>query len=377
MVRGCEILAKGSMPEANAEAVYMVPSQTSDKVYTVIRQSWGWTCSCPDHIYRHAVCKHIHSVLFYLRLKEAIYSTDTMVLTPEIVHAVYCKFCQSPSTVRNGFRNTKGGRKPRYFCKVCKREFTFEDEYNGFNRMKHDPNTVTTALDMYFKGASLRSIADHVAQFQGEDLSYSTIYRWIGKYTALINEYAKTLEPQTGERWHADEMEVKTGKEWAWVWNLMDSETKFLLSTVVSRRRSTIEAKELFARGKDQAKGKKPREVVTDGLFSYRHAFLKVFWDHHRSTKHVKGVGFQNRVHNNPIERLHGTMRGRMKVMRGMKGDEKSAQVMMDGFRHYYNFVRPHQSLNGKTPAEASGIKLELGGNKWKGLIERATKLSS
>jgi hypothetical protein len=31
-----------------------------------------------------------------------------------------------------------------------------------------------------------------------------------------------------------------------------------------------------------------------------------------------------------------------------------TAQTMMDGMRIYYNFIRPHMALNGKTPAEKS-----------------------
>ncbi len=42
----------------------------------------------------------------------------------------------------------------------------------------------------------------------------------------------------------------------------------------------------------------------------------------------------------------------------------------MDGFRAYYNFIRLHEALNGKTPAEMA--ELELGKNTWRGLIERA-----
>ena len=35
--------------------------------------------------------------------------------------------------------------------------------------------------------------------------------------------------------------------------------------------------------------------------------------------------------------------------------------------------MRPHEGLNGKTPAEACGIKID-GGNKWFTLIQNATK---
>jgi hypothetical protein len=44
----------------------------------------------------------------------------------------------------------------------------------------------------------------------------------------------------------------------------------------------------------------------------------------------------------------------------------------MDGWQVYYNYIRPHQTLNGFTPAEASGINLKLGENKWLDLIEGA-----
>ena len=41
----------------------------------------------------------------------------------------------------------------------------------------------------------------------------------------------------------------------------------------------------------------------------------------------------------------------------------------------YYNFVRPHQGLNGKTPAEMAGVGIE-GENKWLGLIIKANRVS-
>ena len=42
----------------------------------------------------------------------------------------------------------------------------------------------------------------------------------------------------------------------------------------------------------------------------------------------------------------------------------------MGGMRIYHNFIRPHEGLDGKTPAEACGIKIE-GKNKWLTLIQK------
>jgi hypothetical protein len=46
--------------------------------------------------------------------------------------------------------------------------------------------------------------------------------------------------------------------------------------------------------------------------------------------------------------------------------------VFNQGFKAYYNFVRPNQALSGKTPAEVAGVDLELGENKWLGLVKKA-----
>ncbi|MBU2101029.1 IS200/IS605 family transposase [Candidatus Micrarchaeota archaeon] len=48
-----------------------------------------------------------------------------------------------------------------------------------------------------------------------------------------------------------------------------------------------------------------------------------------------------------------------------------TSQQQMNNWKNYYNFIRPHQALNGKTPSQKAGIELELKENKWKELIEK------
>ena len=63
----------------------------------------------------------------------------------------------------------------------------------------------------------------------------------------------------------------------------------------------------------------------------------------------------------------------RDKVMRGLKTEE-TAKVIVEGFRTYYNFLRPHSALNGKTPAKEADVDLELVRNKWLGFTEASSR---
>jgi len=58
----------------------------------------------------------------------------------------------------------------------------------------------------------------------------------------------------------------------------------------------------------------------------------------------------------NLIERFHGTLKQRTKIMRGLK-DIKTAKLFTEGWLLHYNYLRPHESLRGSTPAQVAGVK--------------------
>jgi len=51
---------------------------------------------------------------------------------------------------------------------------------------------------------------------------------------------------------------------------------------------------------------------------------------------------------------------------------EKPDTPILTGMQIYHNYVRPHEALRGKTPAEVAGIKIE-GDNKWLAMIQNAS----
>ena len=84
----------------------------------------------------------------------------------------------------------------------------------------------------------------------------------------------------------------------------------------------------------------------------------------HNQVNASKGEGF-----NIKIERLHNSIRHRIKTFRVFHGSVHSANAIMKGYEIYYNFIRKHLALN-KNPSElATDIKLE-NNNKWLELIK-------
>jgi putative transposase len=361
LLRGAQIIEKGIEPKQLTHNSFEIPSQSKYLNYIVTCYANSWRCTCPDYQYRHVTCKHIHAVTLWQKLSRKLEEDHKgkSVFAPSKAIGISCKFCSSSDIIKYGKKN---GRQ-NFMCKSCARKFVLNQ---GFEGMCYDPRIVATTLDLYFKGVSLRKISDHLKQFYGLKIDHSTIHRWISKYTDIIEAYVASLEPDLGNVWHTDEMKVKIGGEWRWLWNVMDERTRFQLVSVITKTREIQDAKKAFRKSKE-AGGKKPMLMVTDGLASYKKAFNSEFYDHHQSCKHVADVGLQESL-NNDLERMHGSIREREKVMRGIKVDDTPIIPMN---QIYYNFVRPHMGLKGRTPAEAAGVGVS-GENKWEGLLKRS-----
>ena len=89
--------------------------------------------------------------------------------------------------------------------------------------------------------------------------------------------------------------------------------------------------------------------------------------------KHEKNIALRDGG-NNRVERYHGTWKERCKVMRGLENTDTSKE-MLQNYRTYYNFFRPHQALNGCTPSEMAGINFNNGNNKILSLLEKSLLL--
>lgn len=110
---------------------------------------------------------------------------------------------------------------------------------------------------------------------------------------------------------------------------------------------------------------------MCDGFSNYYTAWGKLF---RRVSKITHGVPIKAKTaglnhNNNHIERENGNIKDRIKVMRGGFESFERAEAFLNMRRVIHNFVNPHQSLKGKTPAEEAEIELKLERNRLKSLI--------
>ncbi len=363
-MRAFAIIAKGTIPKRIEKDVFVIPSQnTPDKTYTVTHNG-GWACDCPDFQKNEGSlhCKHIQAVEMWQKFEEKA-DEDILTLKAEINHP-QCPECASYKIVKNGYRQTKMGRRQTYKCQDCSYRFTLEP----IKFRKGNTKLIALCMDLYFKGLSCRKISDTIEQFYNLNVHQETIRLWINEFMNKINEYVKKYNPNLGEIWNIDEQKVKSEGEWVYSWNVLDEKTRFLIANTITKERSLIETEKVFHKAIGNVEDK-PRMIVTDKMNAYPYTIRENFPE----AIHIR-AGIRDAINNNKLERYHGTWRERDKVMRGLNRDA-TAEQMLNHYRTYYNFIRPHIALGDKTPAEVANIDLDIGKNKWVGLIEKSLSL--
>ena len=283
-----------------------------------------------------------------------------------------CKYCQSTHVIKYG--TLKGVQ--RYFCRDCNHKFVSTDT---IPKMQNTTKDIADALNMYYEGMSLNEIRRNFIQQDENYISKISAYNWVQRFTDLAVKEAEQYQPKVGDTWIADETFVRVDKsranvenpysksrkaKWVVFWDIIDADTRFLLASHLTTTRGTKDAQALMEKAAKRA-GKLPKVVVTDKLKAYLDGIELAYG---ADTIHKQGAPFTVENNTNLIERFHGTLKDRTKVMRALK-NKSTLEKFTDGWLVHYNYFRPHMSLEDKTPAESAGIDFPY--HNWKELIEK------
>ena len=356
------IVARGDQIETLSPVEYSVRSQSQPgKSYTVSVFREKWSCTCEFFAASKIPCIHVLAVRLRQGFKESV--------APVRAEVELCQRCQSGDVILFGRRLNKSGTIRRYRCKSCGFRFAGRD---GFQRRRAEPEKIALALDLYFRGMSVRKVAEHFRQVHGLKLSHVTVYNWVTHFGKLAAAWMDAQGASVGEKWHVDETVVSVDGNRHYIWNVLDSETRFLLATHVSRDRSMADTRAPLHKAKVVAESK-PQTIYTDGMQAYPAAIASEFCkngNRRNGSPHKRVPSIRAPESNNLVERLHGTEKERIKVMRGFDTRNGTA-ALIEEFRTHYNLVRDHQTL-GTTPGAAAGIP-KVEGFRWAEILKQAT----
>ena len=266
--------------------------------------------------------------------------------TTSTTYTVNCPDCATDKVIKVGMQSGE----QRYQCKACKKKFRAGGKAQG---RKMDAEMMGSAIRDYYTGKSYKQITEGLKEEYDleKEPSKATIYEWVRDYTGKALKQLDGHKAKTGGHWVADEMMVDVGGEKMWLWNVMDSETRYILASHLTPRRDANAAR-VVLRKAALAADKPPKTITTDKLKSYMPAVKSVLPE----SRHMQSEGLRADINNNLSERLQGTFRDRIKTLRGMNS-RKTGQHYLDGWMLTYNHFKGHRSLRNQTPAYRAKIE--------------------
>lgn len=224
-------------------------------------------------------------------------------------------------------------------------------------------------LDALGHDAGPTTIAYHLAQQMGAPPSRTTIWRVLGREGLITPQPQKRpncskirFEAQLpNEMWQADITAWRLGSgEVVEILNLIDDHSRLhLRSEAFGRVKAADVVKSFYAA---VALHDLPLSLLSDNaaVFTGSSRRGKVLFE---SELERLGVVFKNSRPYHPqtcgkVERLHQTLKRYLSRQAGAK-TLAELQKQLDAFARYYNNIRPHRALGGRTPLQAYSARVK------------------
>ena len=258
---------------------------------------------------------------------------------------VVCHKCKSTKTKYRGIRHNAVGDKKYYVCTKCGSYTTPDD---GFWRMRHTGEIISSALELYYSGMSFSATASIFKRLFGITVTDVSVLKWIRKYSKYGIEFSKTVRPTLSGKWAIDEKFIKVKGKRGYLWLIKDKKRGFVIAKHVSSTREAVNAGIVLKKAK---KVGTPKSINRDKYAGYQKKIAKIFPD----TEDLVSKGFWHKNNNNSMESTNSEFNAKYKTMRGFETFE-SADDITDGWMVNHNFVKRDKE-RGRTNAERCGIK--------------------
>jgi len=229
--------------------------------------------------------------------------------------------------------------------------------------MKVPVEYVEYTLNLYFNGKPITEIRKYLGKKFNYHPSIPLIYLWIDKYTKPALRMVQNYKPKVGVIWIVTEMQLKLGKEKVYLYDVIDTDTLFLLNSRISIRENNI-IKDLINEASEIA-DRIPRTVFVytqrsyfdriekDSAYLLEHVPKDKFADLHRV-----GISSNTSVYDTKTYRIINFMSFR-KV--------STINRFFSGLSVHYNYFQSLEHLKNKTPADTA--KIDYPFHSWKDLI--------
>ena len=226
------------------------------------------------------------------------------------------------------------------------------------SRLYVSPHTLGIILTYHVNyGISARRTAALMKDVHGLSISHQSVLNYVNSVALTVKPFVDNYPYKLSNQFCGDETYIRVNGRWHYLFFFFDSVKKLILSYRVSPNRDTFSAikalDDVFQKLKEIPDN---LNIVVDGNPIYilaQHFFAQ--HDIHFDIKQVIGltnedpVSTEYRPLKQVIERLNRTFKGNYRSTHGF-GSESGSVSFVTLFVAYFNFLRPHASLEGKVP---------------------------
>jgi transposase InsO family protein len=203
----------------------------------------------------------------------------------------------------------------------------------------------------------------HKLKIVGEiPLNHNTIHAVLQENGAckrvkrIRRKYKRFTRPFPNYLWQIDITQVETKKDgWVFIFSVVDDHSRFLLAKQTHKREPGMaDAIRLVQRAVRQ--WGRPRQILTDrgGQFTHQGDTPSLFTqllEDYLGIEHIMGRPHHPRTQGK-VERVQGSTKHEWLYRPEELLDQAHVERLLDEWFEHYNAVRPHWSLNLRTPAE-------------------------